>query len=43
MFTRLLVAITLCVVSVSCEAQVAPAAGTTHAPLSGSINVGMNY
>jgi opacity protein-like surface antigen len=43
MSTRLLIAIALCVVSVSCEAQVVPAAGTTHAPLSGSINVGMDY
>jgi opacity protein-like surface antigen len=43
MFMRLLVGLTLGLVSVSCAAQVAPASGTTHPPLSGSVGFGMDY
>ena len=44
MFRGILVGICVCFVSVSfCGAQVAPAAGTTHAPLSASVGFGMDY
>jgi len=43
MFMRLLVALTLGLISVSGAAQVVPASGTTHPPLSGSVGFGMDY
>ena len=43
MVAKLLVGIALGLVSVSCAAQVAPAAGGGHPPLATSAGVGMNY
>src|SRR5262245_28362767 len=43
MIMKLLVGIALGVVSGSCAAQVVPASGTTHPPLSGSMGFGVDY
>ncbi len=40
---KLLVGIAITLLSVSCAAQVAPAAGTTHPRLATSLGAGMNY
>src|SRR6516164_3310966 len=43
MVTKLLVGITVILVSVSCVAQVAPATNANHAPFSASLGGGMDY
>jgi len=43
MVKKLLVGISLGLVSISCAAQVVPAANSTHAPLALSLGGGMNY
>ncbi len=43
MVAKFLVGIGVTLLSVSCAAQVAPAAGSTHAPLATSAGVGLNY
>ena len=43
MFRTLLLGFAVCLVSLPCAAQVAPAAGPTRAPLSGSVGFGMDY
>src|SRR5690349_17267350 len=43
MFRRLLLGFIVCAGAMSCAAQVMPAAGNVHRPLSGSVGFGMDY